>query len=120
MMFGLVGLALHRQTGWDPTRSIIGASLTGFLTVWMLKWLFNAARKLQSSGNIKLTNAIGQEGTVYLSIPSTGTGKVQIKVQDHLKILDAVSEGEVEIKTGDRIRVIRIVSNNIMVVGKID
>ncbi len=119
MMFGVVGLALYRQSGWDPTRSIAGATMAGLATIWLLKWMFHAARKLQSSGNIKLENAIGQEGTVYLTIPPKGTGKVQVKVQDHLKIYEAVTEGDLQIKTGERIQVIRIVSGTTLVVEPI-
>lgn len=119
MMFGLVGLALYRQSGWDPAQSIAGATMAGLATVWLLKWIFNAARNLQSSGNIKLENAIGKDGTVYLTIPPKGTGKVQVKVQNHLKIFDAVTEGDLPIKTGQQVQVLRIASGTILVVAPV-
>ena len=119
MMFGLVGFALMHQSGWQAPGSILGATGAGFGTCWLMKLLFEKASKLQSSGNINLENAIGQEGTVYLNIPADGTGKAQVAVQDHLKIYDAVSEGEVELNTGTPIKVMRIISNNILVVEKL-
>ncbi len=119
MMFGLVGFALMHQSGWKAPWSILGATGAGFGTCWLMKLLFEKAGKLQSSGNINLQNAIGQEGTVYLNIPATGTGKARVTVQDHLKIFDAVSQGEVELNTGVPIKVVSIVSNNILVVEKL-
>jgi len=119
MMFGLVGFALMHQSGYGAPWSILGATLAGVGTCWLMKLLFDKAKKLQSSGNINLQNAIGQEGTVYLTIPAAGTGKAQVTVQEHLKIYDAVSEGEVELKTGVPVKVVRIVSNNVLVVEKL-
>jgi membrane protein implicated in regulation of membrane protease activity len=119
MMFGLVGLALSRQNDWGPAPAIAGGTFAGLITCWLLKWIFDKAKTLQSSGNIKLENAVGQEGTVYLNIPANGTGKAQVTVQDHLKVYDAVSQGDVELHTGDPIKVVRIISNNTLVVEKL-
>ena len=119
MMFGLVGLALKRQSKWDDPFAVVGGIAAGVFVCWLLKLLFDKAKGLQSSGNIDLKNAIGQEGTVYLTIPASGTGQAQVNVQNHLKIFDAVSEGEVEIKSGEAIKVIRIVSGNVLVVDKL-
>ena len=120
MMFGLVGLALSWQTGWDPVRSIAGATAAGFGTVWVLKLIFNSAKDLQSSGTINMQNAVGQEGSIYLTIPDNGIGKARVTVQEHLKVFDARSANEREIKTGTPIRVVRIVSNNVLIVEPIE
>ncbi|MCP4713190.1 MAG: DUF4097 domain-containing protein [Planctomycetes bacterium] len=119
MMFGLVGLALKHQHQWSDSFAVTGGVAAGALTCWMLKWLFDKAKGLQSSGNIDLNNAIGQEGTVYLTIPASGTGQTQVNVQNHLKIFDAISDGDIEIKTGEAIKVIKIVSGNVLVVEKL-
>lgn len=120
LMFGLVGWAMLRQSGFSPTHSVFGGAAAGLGTVWVMKKVFEMAMKLQSSGNIKVKNAIGQEGTIYLTIKPGDTGKVRVTVQNHLKIFNATSDSEDEIKTGDRIRVVRIVSGNVLVVEKID
>ncbi|MBN2374947.1 MAG: NfeD family protein [Sedimentisphaerales bacterium] len=119
MMFGLVGLALTRQSGWPAGKALAGACVAGALSVWILKFIYDKAKTLQSSGTLHLKNAIGQEGEVYLNIPATGTGKARVNIQNHLKVFDAMSEGDVEIKTGERIKVVRIISDNVLVVEKI-
>ena len=96
------------------------AVAAGVVMFWVMKWIFEKAKVLQASGNIKMQNAIGQEGEAYLTIPPHGTGKARVRVQNHLKIWDATTEGEQEIKTGDRVRVTKVVSGNILVVEKAD
>jgi hypothetical protein len=75
--------------------------------------------KLQSSGTIDIKNAIGQQGTVYLTIPATGSGQVSVAVQGSLKIFDAVSEGNKKIPTGEKIKVINVIDNKTLVVTKL-
>lgn len=120
LMFGLVGLAMMRQSGQDAVRALAVATAAGLATVWLMKWIFNKAKVLQSSGNIKMKNAIGKEGDVYLTIPSHGTGKARVSVQNHLKVWDATTDNNQEIKTGERVRVTGVVSGNVLIVEKID
>lgn len=119
-MFGLVGLAMMRQSGQDELRSLAAALAGGGVTVWIMKFLFKKAGILQSSGNIRLQNAVGAEGDVYLTIPADGIGKARIRVQNHLKIWDARTEDGQDIKTGERVRVSRVVDGNTLVVQKIE
>ncbi len=118
MMFGLVGLALSRQSGWPETLCIFGALAAGLFSVWVIGKLLSAMGKLQSEGTLDIRNAIGQEGTVYLTIPAEGNGVVQIAVQDCLRELSAVSQDQTEIKTGERIIVEEITAGNILLVRK--
>ncbi|MBN1436138.1 MAG: NfeD family protein [Sedimentisphaerales bacterium] len=119
LMFGLVGLALSHQSKVAEHWSILGAVAAGIASVWIIQQVFNAMKKLQSSGTINLQNAVGQEGDVYLNIPAGGTGKVRVSVQDHLKVYDAVSDSKEPIPTGQRIKVMRVIAGNTLVVEKI-
>ena len=116
MMFGLVGLALHREsraaTGW----SVLGAVAAGAVALCVINAIFMVMRRLQSSGTLDLRQAVGQEGSVYLTIPPGGTGKVQVTVQGRFQVFDAASEANQAIKTGERVKVVKIVSGNILVV----
>jgi hypothetical protein len=117
LMFGLVGLALSRSG--IGVAAILGAAAAGAASVAVIARLFRAARRLQSSGTIHLASAEGQEGTVYLSIPAGGTGKVHVAVQERLLELDAVAEDAEEIRTGERVRVARVVGENAVAVTRV-
>jgi len=119
MMFGLVGLAMSKQSNLGPAISVLGGLVAGVFTMWLVAKIFMSMKKLQSDGTLNLKNAVGQEGTVYLNIPAEGTGKVQVVVQESLKIFNAISAKKEAIKTGENIKVARIVSGNIFVVEKV-
>jgi hypothetical protein len=118
MMFGLVGLALSKQSGFAEPVSVTGGILAGLFTAWVIQKVFVMMKGLQSSGNINLENAVGVEGTVYLGIPPSGTGKVEIMIQNRLRVMDAITEQAEELKTGERIKVVRIHNGNTLVVEK--
>lgn len=115
MMFGLVGWAVIRQGQYPALVPIAAGTVAGLLTVWVMKKIFQFATALQSSGTMNLKNAIGQEGTVYLTIRPGQSGKVQVSVQDRLSVLEAVSDGNEEIKTGESIRVVRATAGKLVV-----
>lgn len=119
MMFGLVGLALSKQSQVRDEWALLGGFVAGMLAVWVISYIFSGMKKLQSEGTMKLENAVGQEGTVYLNIPADGIGKVQITIQGSLKVFDAVSEDKVEISTGSRVKVWRVVGSDMMSVKKV-
>lgn len=120
MMFGLVGLAMMRQTDHQEILSLVVAGAAGLATVWLIGLIFRKAGGLQSSGNIDVRNAIGHEGEIYLGIPAADIGKVRITVQDRLRIYDAVSRDKTEIKTGQRVRVVEVTPQDVLVVEKIE
>ncbi|UCD53570.1 MAG: hypothetical protein JSW27_13140 [Phycisphaerales bacterium] len=120
MMFGLVGLAMARQTQHNATTCLVVATGAGLGTVWIIGLIFRKAAALQASGNINLRNAIGQEGEVYLTIPNAGTGKAKVTVQDRLRIYNAISNDKTEIKTGQRVRVVEVTPQDVLVVEKVE
>jgi len=118
VMFGLVGLALLRAN-LAIIITIIGGSFAGLFAVWFISLLFFQMKRLQSDGTVKIRNAIGQSGSVYLVIPSQGSGQVQVVVQGGLKVFDAISAQKEKILTGEKVRVTGIIDNNTLVVEKI-
>ena len=118
MMFGLVGLALYRQSGMGTFISIVGAFAAGLVSVWIIKKLFSLILKLQSSGTISIDSTVGSQGKVYLNIPGNGTGRVLISVNNSLREYEAASSDEKEISTDTPIRVIWV-DGNVLVVERI-
>lgn len=105
MMFGLVGFALLRENRAGNGVALIGAVAAGLGSVWIIGRIFSAVKRLQSSGTMDNSRAVGEQGTVYLTIRSGGTGKVQVTMKGRLREFDAVSGQGTEIKTGERVRV---------------
>ncbi|MEC9464726.1 MAG: hypothetical protein VX834_03010 [Myxococcota bacterium] len=120
MIFGLAGLSLTREFGTTWFESLVGATLAGSATVWILKKLFAFFVGLKSSGTTNMNRAINEQGTVYMQIPSDGVGKVQLPVQGRLQTLDAVSADHQELSTGTRVQVVEIISGDTLKVKKAD
>ncbi len=119
MMFGLVGLALRKEAELVEAWSLLGALFAGAFSFWVIGKILQVMKGLQSSGTMSMANAIGQEGSVYLSIPAGGIGKVQVTVQDHLGVFSAVSRTGESIRTGERVTVVSVAAGNTLVVEKL-
>jgi membrane protein implicated in regulation of membrane protease activity len=117
MMFGLVGLGL-RGEGSGVAVSLGGGFITGLVCMYGVAKAFQLFRSLQSSGTIKLKNAVGKEARVYLTIKADEPGQVQVEVQGHLGIYDARSRHGEEIPTDTPVKVVGIV-NNLMIVERV-
>lgn len=118
MMFGLTGLTIARGFGLGALIASVGATAVGLGTAWVIAKLMTMMIGMQSSGTLDVKNAVGQEGTVYLTIPADGIGKVQIDIQNRLQEFEAVSNDNTEIKTGKQIKVV-FLRSDILVVEKI-
>jgi len=115
MMFGLVGLALYRQNHAGFAIALVGGSVAGLAAVWVIGKLFQLAGRLQSSGTLQTSQALGSTGTVYLTIPEQGTGRISISFQNRLREFDAVSADGRKIPTGTAIKVVQVNANVLVV-----
>ncbi len=119
MMFGLVGLALARGGVNDLLTAIAGLA-AGSITMLLTAWLFYTFTRLQSEGTLRMENAIGKEGNVYLTIPENGSGQVSLVVQGALRQFEAISANHQRISTGQKIRVIRVTGTSTLVVEPLE
>jgi membrane protein implicated in regulation of membrane protease activity len=115
MMFGLTGFALFRQSNAGHLVSILGAMAAGFASVWVIGRLFAMIGRLQSSGTVPLRSAVGCEGSVYLTIPANGTGKVMITINNRLREFDATTRDQHGINTGVAVRVVEVRGGKLVV-----
>lgn len=114
MMFGLGGRAMMETRPGSPMPALIVALLAGGGSMWLMAWLFKAMKKMQSDGTSKIEKAVGQEGSVYLTIPANDVGKVQIAVNGRLSVMDARAVHGQALPTGSRVRVARIANGNVL------
>lgn len=115
MMFGLVGLALYRQSQVGVIISIVGAVAAGLASVWVIGKIFQGAAQMQSSGTLKTADAVGSTGTVYLTIPEGGTGQVSLNFRNRLREFDATEINGAKVPTGTPVRVVKVNANIVVV-----
>ena len=118
MMFGLVGLALYRQSRAGSFIALLGAVAAGSAAVWVIGRLFRGAGRLQSSGTLETRHAVGSTGTVYLNIPPGRTGRVSVSFRNRLREFDAITADGVALASGTPVRVTGVRAN-ILIVEKI-
>jgi len=119
-IFGWTGVTCidnDLSKGTTLTISIIAGLIMMVITSYLFFWM----HKLAESGTLRMKNALGQIGEVYLPIGANRTkmGKVQIKVQGSLRELEAITDEQEELKTGTMVKVIEIVSAELLLVEKI-
>ncbi len=119
LMFGLFGLSASKSSHWSNWVSVLVALAAGVITVWLINKLFQLFGKLQHQGNINLANAIGQKGTVYLTITPEEMGKVSVLVQDRLMNLNALPMDPCTLPTGTTVEVSAILHGNILLVSPV-
>jgi membrane protein implicated in regulation of membrane protease activity len=115
-LFGWTGVAAL-GSGMKIFPSVAIAFIAGLLMMLIMATLIYFMGKLTDDGTLKVRNAIGKSGTVYLPIPPKrgGTGQVQIKVQG-LQTLDAMTDDLTGFKTGQVVEVIEVLKGDILLV----
>ena len=105
LMFGLVGLYVMRQTQAGASVAIAAGTGSGVATGWLMHRIMCWMQSLQHSGTLRLDEAVGATGTVYLTIPVAGIGRIQAELQGRLIELDAVVDGDSPLPTGTTITI---------------
>jgi hypothetical protein len=86
--------------------------------------MFSIVRLLyaqKSSGNVRMENALGKTGRVYLSIPANGNtgGQVQITFQGQMHTMPALTRATEPIATGSAVIVREVIPPETLLVEKL-
>lgn len=111
---GWTGLAVL-DMGGGPALSTVLALVLGVGAMVLVALLLKASLRLQQSGNLDLSNAIGLQGEVYVPIPQDGRGKVTLVLQERYMEMDAVCYDRA-LKTGEPVQVADVLAGNVLVV----
>lgn len=116
-IFGWTGIACI-DSGLSETTSLIIALVAGLIMMTIMASVFYFLGKANADGTLKMKNALGGVGEVYMTIKSKrgGIGKVQIKIQNSLRTLDAMTDDDQDIPTGKIITVKQVINDSILVV----
>jgi len=90
--------------------AILISVVCGFAVLVLMGYVMKAMTKLESSGNINVTNTIGKVARVYIPIPPNcnATGKVTLTVQETFSEFTAITKHNETIKTGAYVRVVSV------------
>ena len=118
-IFGWSGIASLAE-GMSHNKTILISVISGLAMMTVMATLFYYLGKLTSSGTLKLKNALGNIGEVYITVGAnrSSIGKVQIKVQGGLRELEALTDENEDLKQGSVIVVTEVTSNGMLIIKK--
>jgi membrane protein implicated in regulation of membrane protease activity len=110
--FGLVGLAAQ-SAGQAIGVQLLLAVAAGIGAMYGVHWLIRTIGRLGEDATLRVKNALGQEGTVYIPIAGgrAHAGKIQLKVQNRLVEYEAVTSAPERLATGTKVRVVGFAGN---------
>lgn len=116
-IFGWSGIASY-DAGYSNAVIIIISIICGLAMMTVMATMFYYISKLNSSGTLKMENALNAIGEVYLTVGANRSkiGKVQIKVQGALRELEALTDFDKDLKQGNVIKVIEVTNNGILII----
>ena len=119
-IFGWTGIVCI-DNQMSSTATIIISIIAGLMMMVLTSLLFYWMGKMAESGTLRIKNAIGVVGEVYLPIGANRSeiGKIQIKVQGSLRELEAITDANEELKTNTLIKVLKVVSDELLLVEKL-
>lgn len=114
---GWLGVGLL-ETALPDWAAILIAVAAGVATLIGIAFLVRGIYKLQSSGNIDISNAIGKVAQVYIPIPAAGagSGKVTITLQEKFCEYTAITAAAEALKTGSYVRVVSVSDGGVLLV----
>jgi membrane protein implicated in regulation of membrane protease activity len=107
--FGLMGLA-GTWSAWDPALTLALSLAAGAASMFLLAYLMRSMHRLNADGSARIERALGQSGTVYLTVPGqrSGAGKVSVSVQNRTMEYRAVTSQH-PLTTGTKVVVVAVV-----------
>lgn len=115
-LFGAVGLWLQGR-GLPALITVPGAIVAGIAAAVATALMTRQVLRLESDGTLRLANAVGQAGTVYLPVPArrAGYGMVQFTLQGRTVELRAMADESEDIPTGSPVIVVAVEGDTVEV-----
>ncbi|MEQ9166412.1 MAG: hypothetical protein RLO12_09140 [Fulvivirga sp.] len=116
-IFSWTGIACL-DSGLSNGVSIAVSLIAGLAMMFLMGFIFYYLSKANESGTLKMKNAIGVVGEVYMEVKANrgNIGKVQVKVQNSLRTLEAITDDEIDLKPGKVITVMNIANDNLLII----
>jgi membrane protein implicated in regulation of membrane protease activity len=118
--FGVAGKAATSARMSNGSALVI-ALVAGVAAMYGMYWIMRLIAGLTSSGNQRITSALGRRATVYIPIPADrkGAGKVQLSMQNRIVELQAVTDEPQRLKTGETVEVVAVAGSDLVRVRRV-
>jgi len=124
MGYGWIGFAAYRFLDLGFTGAAVIGVGAGVGVAWLMIWLLRSMLKLQNNTNVRIAQARGMVGEVYVTVPSQGTGRgeVVLVINQSRHSYFAIQDGEgadEPIETHARVKVRDVdTASNILIVER--
>ena len=90
------------------------ALVAGAIAMACILLLIRSTSKMRSDGTLKMANAVGQVGTVYINIPGSSAtgGQITVNVGDRMIVLQAIHPGLTTLVSGTKVKVLEFVGSD--------
>lgn len=111
--FGWAGGAA-RSNGYGLPASCGIALVAGAIAMACIFLLIRSTSRMRSDGTLKMANAVGQIGTVYINIPggSATGGQITVNVGDRMVVLQAIHPGATTLPAGAKVKVLEFIGSD--------
>lgn len=119
--FGWTGVICTKQGLGLPLTLFLALGVGGSLMIGIYL-LMRSLMRLQSSGTLDYGNAVGQMGTVYLTIPPVkrSGGQVETMIQGRLVTAEALQKGSTPLQPGTKVKVVERIGSSTLIVEPLD
>jgi hypothetical protein len=119
--FGLFGMAMQ-SSGASPSLQFSTAMVAGLAAFYGVHVIMRGILKMAREGTMQIERAIGEVGTIYLTVPAanTGAGKVHVVVQGRLEEFQAITPYSDKLEAGAKVVVTGVVDGDTLAVEPVD
>jgi membrane protein implicated in regulation of membrane protease activity len=111
---------LYLMGGTSPAWTIGFSLVWGLVGMFVVSYLMYKLVNLEEVGNVDLTTALFEEGTVYIGVPSDGVGQVRLMVSGTISYVKARSKTGEPVARGTKVRVVGVYGKNVVEIEPIE
>ncbi len=115
--FGWAGVCLESSISNPIVLTLVATAVVVAFVIDFF-YLRRQLLKLEKNGAFDINDCVGKVADVYLRIPASGKGKIQVSAQGSVHELEAISVSG-DIRTGAKVRVVEIVDSSTVKVESI-
>jgi len=104
--------ALYLADGTSILLTLVYSVIWGAIAMLGVSLILHFLLRMQEQGNVSVSWALGEQGTVYISIPANGPGKIRLMMKGVMSIINACGKNGSPIMAGTRVKVINILNQN--------